>query len=81
VISPTHKPVYDNTHTYNREISITPAGFKPATPTSEQPQIHALDRAAIGILASLHKYKISMYATLLKIIPITRYIGIMKLLL
>jgi hypothetical protein len=28
---------------------MLPAGFESAIPTSEQPQIHALDRAATGI--------------------------------
>jgi hypothetical protein len=28
---------------------MPPAGFKPAIPASERPQIHALDRAATGV--------------------------------
>jgi hypothetical protein len=28
---------------------VPPAGIEPATPTSERPQTHALDRAATGI--------------------------------
>ena len=28
---------------------MLPAGFEPAVATSQQPQIHALDRAATGI--------------------------------
>jgi len=32
---------------------MPPVGFKPAIPTSEQPQTHALDRAATGIDAKV----------------------------
>ena len=41
-------------NTYKRQTSILPAGFEPATPASEWPQTHALDRAAtrIGIKAT-----------------------------
>jgi hypothetical protein len=35
--------------TYKTHTCMTPAGFEPAIPTSEKPQIHALDRAATGI--------------------------------
>ena len=42
--------LYLTTHnTHNRQTSMPPAGFKPAIPTSERPQTHALDRAATGI--------------------------------
>jgi hypothetical protein len=33
---------------------MSPAGFDPAIPASERPQIHALGRAAIGIRTSMH---------------------------
>jgi len=32
---------------------MTPAGFEPTIPTSERPQTHASDHAAIGIGAAL----------------------------
>jgi hypothetical protein len=35
--------------THKRQTSMPPAGFEPATPASELPRIHALDRAAAGI--------------------------------
>jgi len=34
----------DNTH--NRQTSMSPAGFKPTISAAEQPQTHALERAA-----------------------------------
>jgi len=34
---------------HNRRTSTPPAGFKPTSPASQQPQTHALDRAATGI--------------------------------
>jgi hypothetical protein len=44
------RDLYPKTHnTHNRETSIYPAGCKPATPGSDGPLIHALDRAAPGI--------------------------------
>jgi len=36
-------------NTHKRQTSTPVAGFEPIIPTSEQPQTHALDRAAIGI--------------------------------
>jgi hypothetical protein len=36
--------------TYNSQTSMPPGGFEPAIPASEQPQTHALDRAATGIV-------------------------------
>jgi len=35
--------------TYKRETSMPPAGLEPTISSSEQPQTHAFDRAAIGI--------------------------------
>jgi hypothetical protein len=35
--------------TLKTQISMRPAGFEPATPASERPHTHALDRAATGI--------------------------------
>ena len=44
-----HRDLYLTTHnTNNRQASKHPAGFEPI-PASEQPQAHALDRAANGI--------------------------------
>jgi hypothetical protein len=38
----------DNTqHSQDTDI-LTPAGFEPTIPASEQPQTHALDRAVTG---------------------------------
>jgi hypothetical protein len=49
VIGPSQRPLPDNTQN-SQEKDIHPsAGFEPAIPTSEQPQTHALDRAATGI--------------------------------
>jgi hypothetical protein len=40
------RDLYLTTHnTHNRQTSIPAAGFEPATPASERPQTHALDRA------------------------------------
>ena len=36
-------------NTPNRQTTMSPAGFEPATPASKQPQTHALDRAATRI--------------------------------
>lgn len=36
-------------NTHKRQPSMPPAGFEPAIPKCEQPQIQALDRAATGI--------------------------------
>jgi hypothetical protein len=36
-------------NTHKRQISMAPVGFEPTIPTSERPQTHALDCAAIGI--------------------------------
>ena len=35
--------------THKRQVSITPAGFEPATPQIERPQTQALERAVTGI--------------------------------
>jgi hypothetical protein len=48
-------------NTHKRETSMPPAKFKTIIPTSEWPQIHALDRAATGIdclwfFIKLHKF-------------------------
>jgi len=44
------RDLYLTTHiTHKRQTSMPPAGLKPAIPTSERPQTHALDRAATGI--------------------------------
>jgi hypothetical protein len=42
--------LYLTTHnTHKREIFMPPAGFEPAIPASERPQIHVLEGAATGI--------------------------------
>ena len=46
-------------NTHKRHTSITPAGFEPATPASEWPQTHALDREANVIGVGRHKPKLS----------------------
>ena len=38
-----------------RQTSITPAGFEPATPASERPQTHILDREGTEIGSSVLK--------------------------
>ena len=44
------RDLYLTTHnTHTRLTSMPQAGFEPAVPASEQPQTHALDRAATGI--------------------------------
>jgi hypothetical protein len=40
---------------------MPPAGFEPAIPTGERPQVHALDRAATGIGISSDTAVISFY--------------------
>jgi len=47
---PVARDLYLTTHnTHNRQSSMPLSGFKPTIPVSEQPQTHALDRAATGI--------------------------------
>jgi hypothetical protein len=36
-------------NTHKRVTSMPPAGFEPAIPSSERPQMHALDPAATGL--------------------------------
>jgi hypothetical protein len=47
VISPTQRPLPDNTH--KRPISMPPTRFEAIIPESERPQTYALDHAATGI--------------------------------
>jgi len=48
VISPTQRPIFDNTqHSQETEIH-SPAGFESATPGRERPQADALGRGYIG---------------------------------
>jgi hypothetical protein len=45
------RDLYLTTHNTNkRQTSMSPVGFEPAIAASEQPQTHALDRAATGML-------------------------------
>jgi hypothetical protein len=46
VISPTQRPLPDNTH--KRQASMPPEGFEPAIPASKWQQTHVLDRTATG---------------------------------
>jgi len=39
----------DNTQPNKRQTRVSPAGFEPALPTSEQPETQAADRAATAI--------------------------------
>jgi hypothetical protein len=49
MISPSQRPLPDNTQ-HQQETDIhNPVGFEPAIPASERPQTHALDRAATRI--------------------------------
>jgi hypothetical protein len=41
---------------YNRQISMLPAGFEPAIPAFERPQIYALDVLVLG--SDSHFYKV-----------------------
>jgi len=44
------KVLYLTTYnTYNRQVAMPHPGLEPAFPVSEQPQTHALRRAATGI--------------------------------
>ena len=51
VISPLQRPLPESTERTQRHknISMPTAEFEPATPASERPQNHALDRASTGI--------------------------------
>ena len=55
ISSQTPLPDYTQ-HIHNRQTSVLPVGFEPATPASERPQIYALDHAATGIGCDV-KYK------------------------
>jgi hypothetical protein len=44
-----NRPVAEKLNIHNRQISMTSSGFEPATPASEWPQTHALDRMNTGI--------------------------------
>jgi hypothetical protein len=48
-ISPTQRPLPDNTNTHKGQTSMSPAVFEPAIQASERPQTYALDRAATAI--------------------------------
>jgi len=47
-ISPTHRPLSDNTQHNNRQISIPPMGFETAISAGERTQTDALERAGTG---------------------------------
>ena len=49
VLHATYVPYYRPYTTNTTQTSIPPVGFEPASPVSERPQTHALDRTATGI--------------------------------
>jgi hypothetical protein len=54
VISPSQRPLptqVNTTYKHKRQTSMPWAGFEPATPEKERPQIYALDHAATGSVA------------------------------
>jgi hypothetical protein len=54
VISPTQRPLYDNTQ-HSQEIEVhAPAGFEPTIPASERSQNYASNRTASGIGCYAH---------------------------
>jgi hypothetical protein len=55
MICPTQKFLPDNTQLSQKAL-MSPTGFEPAIPASEQPQTHALARAATGIGWSLVRF-------------------------
>ena len=55
------RDLYLRTHnSYNRETSMTQAGFEPTIPASEQLQTHKLDCAASGIRPSTKQVDVSV---------------------
>jgi hypothetical protein len=48
-ISPSQRPLPDNTKHSQEADSLPSVGIEQAMPASERPQTHALDRAATGI--------------------------------
>ena len=56
VISPTHRPLPDNTQRSKETNIHAPAGFKPAIPASEPLHTQALNRVATGIGAHCYLY-------------------------
>jgi hypothetical protein len=56
VISPSQRPLPDNTHnTHNRQTSMPPAEFEPPISAGQRLQTHALDRSATGIGSLLYR--------------------------
>ena len=49
MISPTQRPLPDNTQHSQKKTSMLPNGFEPTIPASEPSQAHDLDRAATGV--------------------------------
>jgi hypothetical protein len=58
MISPTHRPIPDNTQ-HSQHICIHAAGFEPATPASEGLQTHALGHAGTVSAVLLTSYVIN----------------------
>jgi hypothetical protein len=48
-ISPSQRPLPDNTNTHKRQTSMPSVGSEPSIPASARPQTYALDCAATGI--------------------------------
>jgi hypothetical protein len=61
VISPTQRPLPDNTQHSQDTDTMSLAGFESAIRASERPQTHALDRAATGkVFLIIHIYLYSL---------------------
>jgi hypothetical protein len=57
------RDLYPTTHnSHKKQTSIPPARLEPATPTSEQPQTHGLDRVATGISHWFSRVPIQQFA-------------------
>ena len=63
MISPTQRPLSNNTQHSQQTDIYAQAGFETAIPASERPQTHALDRAATGtgsLLDKMHEGDMNM---------------------
>ena len=63
VVSPSQRPLPDNTQLTTDRHPCFPAGFKPTILVSERPQTHALDRTATacGVLMLMYGRKHTSY--------------------
>ena len=70
VISPTQRPLPDNTQHSQETNMLQPAGFGPAIPAGERPQTYALDRVATGTGVSvLYVVKITACVDTTSVLP------------